>query len=132
MCEDSSRYSPVAGLDLCSGVGDRQEPLRVQALVANAIIIPCAGFDYYRAIDDGIPASCKRMKTGLAMPVLGFAGALACGGAMEEQPRRVADDVRCAVIPDCGHFVPEGNRKRCWRCYCLTSGLIALSWAEPS
>ncbi|MEG3166279.1 alpha/beta hydrolase [Sphingomonas sp. PB2P19] len=66
-----------------------------------------ASFDYYRAIDDDIPANRERMKTRLTMPVLGFAGALACGGAVEEQLRRVADDVRCAVIPDCGHFVPE-------------------------
>ncbi len=41
------------------------------------------------------------------MPVLGFAGELACAGAVEEQLRRVADDVRCTVIPDCGHFVPD-------------------------
>ena len=66
-----------------------------------------ASFDYYRAIDDDIPANRERMKTRLSMPVLGFAGALACAGAVEEQLRRVADDARCAVIPDCGHFVPE-------------------------
>lgn len=66
-----------------------------------------ASFDYYRAIDDDIPANRERMKTRLTMPVLGFAGELACAGAVEEQLRQVADDVRCAVIPGCGHFVPE-------------------------
>jgi len=66
-----------------------------------------ASFDYYRAIDDDIPANRERMKTKLTMPVLGFAGELACAGAVEEQLRRVADDVHCAVIPNCGHFVPE-------------------------
>ena len=66
-----------------------------------------ASFDYYRAIDEDIPANRARMKNSLTMPVLGFAGELACAGAVEEQLRRVADDLRCAVIPDCGHFVPE-------------------------
>jgi pimeloyl-ACP methyl ester carboxylesterase len=66
-----------------------------------------ASFDYYRAIDDDIPANRERMKTRVTMPVLGFAGELACAGAVEEQLHRVADDVRCAVIPGCGHFVPE-------------------------
>ena len=66
-----------------------------------------ASFDYYRAIDEDIPANRERMKTPLAMPVLGFAGELACAGAVEEQLRRVASDLSCAIIPDCGHFVPE-------------------------
>ncbi|WP_299309978.1 alpha/beta hydrolase [uncultured Croceicoccus sp.] len=66
-----------------------------------------ASFDYYRAIDEDIPANHARMKTRLKMPVLGFAGALACAGAVEEQLWQVADDVTCAIIPDCGHFVPE-------------------------
>jgi pimeloyl-ACP methyl ester carboxylesterase len=66
-----------------------------------------ASFEYYRAIDADIPANRERMKSRLKMPVLGFAGELACAGAVEEQLRRVADDVRCTIIPDCGHFVPE-------------------------
>jgi pimeloyl-ACP methyl ester carboxylesterase len=66
-----------------------------------------ASFDYYRAIDADIPANRERMKTILSMPVLGFAGELACAAAVEEQLRRVAHDVRCTVIPNCGHFVPE-------------------------
>ena len=66
-----------------------------------------ASFDYSRAIDDDIPANRARMEGRLPMPVLGFAGELACAGAVEEQLRRVGDDVRCAVIEGCGHFVPE-------------------------
>lgn len=66
-----------------------------------------ASFDYYRAIDDDIPANRERMKTRLTMPVLGFAGELACAEAVEEQLCLIADDVRCAVIAGCGHFVPE-------------------------
>jgi pimeloyl-ACP methyl ester carboxylesterase len=66
-----------------------------------------ASFEYYRAIDDDIPQNRERMKTKLSMPVQGFAGALACGAAVEAQLRRVADDVRCVVFEDCGHFVPE-------------------------
>lgn len=66
-----------------------------------------ASFEYYRAIDTDIPDNKERMKTRLTMPVLGFAGELACAGAVEEQLRRVADEVHCAVIEGCGHFVPE-------------------------
>ena len=66
-----------------------------------------ASFDYYRAIDDDIPANRVRMRNRLTMPVMGFAGELACAGAVEEQLRGVADDVRCTVIEGCGHFVPE-------------------------
>jgi pimeloyl-ACP methyl ester carboxylesterase len=66
-----------------------------------------ASFEYYRAIDIDIPDNRERMKIRLPMPVLGFAGALACGEAVETQLRRVADDVRCTIIDDCGHFVPE-------------------------
>ena len=66
-----------------------------------------ASFEYYRAIDEDIPANRARMQTMLPMPVLGFAGALACAGAVEDQLRVVADDVECHIIPDCGHFVPE-------------------------
>lgn len=66
-----------------------------------------ASFDYYRAIDEDIPANRARMKTPLTMPVLGFAGELACAGIVEEQLRSVASDVSCTVIEGCGHFVPE-------------------------
>lgn len=66
-----------------------------------------ASFEYYRAIDEDIPANHARMKTILNMPVLGFAGELACAGAVEEQLCRVAHDVNCNIIPGCGHFVPE-------------------------
>jgi pimeloyl-ACP methyl ester carboxylesterase len=70
-----------------------------------------ASFDYYRAIDDDIPANRARMQTRLPMPVLGFAGELACAGAVEEQLRVVADDLRCTIIKGCGHFVPEEKPK---------------------
>ena len=66
-----------------------------------------ASFEYYRAIDDDLPQNYRRRQHKLRMPVLGFAGALACGNLVEEQLRRVADDPVCYVIPDCGHFVPE-------------------------
>lgn len=66
-----------------------------------------ASFNYYRAIDADIPANHARMRTRLTMPVFGFAGELACAGAVEEQLRRVADDVSCVIIDECGHFVPE-------------------------
>ena len=66
-----------------------------------------ASFEIYRAIDRDIPDNRERMKVRLQIPVLGFAGALACGSAVEDQLRRVASNLTCHVIPDCGHFVPE-------------------------
>ncbi|USI74705.1 alpha/beta fold hydrolase [Sphingomonas morindae] len=86
-------------------------PAQVRAFYINLIKMDrrtlTASFDYYRAIDADIPANRARMQRRLTMPVLGFAGELACAGAVEEQLGRVADDLRCTVIPGCGHFVPE-------------------------
>ena len=65
-----------------------------------------ASFEYYRAIDETIPQNHERMKKKLTMPILGFAGSLACAGEVESQLRMVASNVECTVLDDCGHFVP--------------------------
>lgn len=66
-----------------------------------------ASFEYYRAIDNDLPQNRERMKTPLSMPVLGFAGALACSDLVAEQLERAAANVECHVIEACGHLVPE-------------------------
>lgn len=74
-----------------------------------------AGFAYYRAIAEDAKANSAQLATGfrLPMPVLAVGGANSYphargrGREVEESLRRVATDVTGAVIPDCGHFVPE-------------------------
>jgi len=74
-----------------------------------------AGFNLYRAIPEDAKANAAQLASGfrLPMPVLAIGGANSYphargrGKETEESMRRVATDVRGAVIEDCGHFVPE-------------------------
>ena len=74
-----------------------------------------AGFNYYRAMAEDAKVNAAQLATGfrLPMPVLGVGGAISYphgrgrGADVEASMRRVATDVRGAVIPECGHFVPE-------------------------
>lgn len=74
-----------------------------------------AGFGYYRAVARDARANAAQLATGfrLPMPVLAVSGgtsyphARGRGSETEQSLRRVANDVRGAVIADCGHFVPE-------------------------
>lgn len=67
-----------------------------------------SSFEYYRDLDLTIPQNKEHVARGKwPMPVLTFAGALACGDVIEQEIRTMADDVRSIVISDCGHFVPE-------------------------
>lgn len=66
-----------------------------------------ASFDYYRAIDQSIPLYRRRTATKLRLPVLAFAGALACGDMVERELRSVADAVESVIIPLCGHYPAE-------------------------
>ncbi|WP_242140455.1 alpha/beta hydrolase [Sphingomonas sp. TREG-RG-20F-R18-01] len=66
-----------------------------------------ASFDYYRAIDASIPQYRKRGDARIRVPVLTFAGALACGGMVEQEMRTVADDVTSVIIEGCGHYPAE-------------------------
>lgn len=66
-----------------------------------------ASFDYYRAIDESIPQYRRRKTTKIEVPVLAFAGALACGDMVANELRSVALNVESAVIPDCGHYPAE-------------------------
>jgi pimeloyl-ACP methyl ester carboxylesterase len=74
-----------------------------------------AGFEYYRAIGEDARANAAQLATGfrLPMPVLAIGGAVSYphgrgrGKDVEASLRRVAENVRGIVVPDCGHFVPE-------------------------
>jgi pimeloyl-ACP methyl ester carboxylesterase len=73
-----------------------------------------AGFAYYRALPQDSADNRAVLAQGkLPMPVLAIGGAVSYphgrgrGHAPEQSLRQVAHDVRGAVVPDCGHFVPE-------------------------
>lgn len=69
-----------------------------------------AGFSYYRALaQDAADNRAIAARFKLPMPVLAIGGAKGRGRGTEpeESLRRVATNVRGAVIPECGHFVPE-------------------------
>ncbi len=74
-----------------------------------------AGFNYYRAMAQDAADNKALLATGfrLPMPVLAIGGAESYphargrGSDVEQSLRRVADNVRGAVIEKAGHFVPE-------------------------
>jgi len=74
-----------------------------------------AGFNFYRAMAEDAKVNAAQLATGfrLPMPVLAVGGGVSYphgrgrGADVEASMRRVATDVRGAVIPECGHFVPE-------------------------
>ncbi|RFA06585.1 alpha/beta hydrolase [Subtercola boreus] len=66
-------------------------------------------FDYYRAIDDCIPQNRARMKTKISVPMLTFAGSLACGDGVELELRLVADNITESIMIECGHYVMDEN-----------------------
>jgi len=74
-----------------------------------------AGFALYRALDEDARVNAAQLATGfrLEMPVLAVGGgcsyphARGRGTEPEQSLRRCATNVTGAVIPECGHFVPE-------------------------
>jgi len=72
-----------------------------------------AGFAFYRNLPNDIADNRALLASGLRlkMPVLAVGGGRAegrgRGGEPEASMREIADDVTGAVVPDCGHFVPE-------------------------
>ncbi|WP_222841953.1 alpha/beta fold hydrolase [Cystobacter ferrugineus] len=68
-----------------------------------------ASFDYYRAIDQSIPQNRERSRTKLTLPVLAFAGVLACGDSLEKELRLVATHVQSVIMAGSGHY-PAGEK----------------------
>lgn len=66
-----------------------------------------ASFDYYRAIDQSIPQNRARMARKLTLPVMTFAGELACGDSVEHETRLLATNVQAVIIQGSGHYPAE-------------------------
>lgn len=66
-----------------------------------------AGLAYYRALPETIAQNTRRAETKLPMPVLALGGEHAAADGQRQIMELVASNLTGAVIPACGHFVPE-------------------------
>jgi pimeloyl-ACP methyl ester carboxylesterase len=66
-----------------------------------------AGFEYYRAIPVTMQQNQALKKNKLAMPVLAIGGMIGAGETTIETMKLVSDNVRGAIVEDCGHYTPE-------------------------
>ncbi|CAB4929123.1 unannotated protein [freshwater metagenome] len=66
-----------------------------------------AGFNWYRTMDQDLPAMQEAARTKLTMPVLALGGDASLGGTPGNAMRAVAENVESAVIERCGHWMPE-------------------------
>ena len=64
-----------------------------------------AGLGYYRAFARDAKDNAARARPRLTIPVLAVGGEHGLGGFTLENARRLADDARGVIIPECGHFV---------------------------
>jgi pimeloyl-ACP methyl ester carboxylesterase len=65
------------------------------------------GFEHYRAMPAGAATTRRLVQDGVRLTVPTLAvGARPVGDALHRQLQGVADDLRGAVVPDCGHLVP--------------------------
>jgi pimeloyl-ACP methyl ester carboxylesterase len=65
------------------------------------------GLGYYRAIFDSMAQNRATAATPLNMPVLAIGGEAGLGDAMRGTFERFSPQLSGAVIPNCGHYVPE-------------------------
>jgi pimeloyl-ACP methyl ester carboxylesterase len=70
-----------------------------------------AGLGYYRAIFETIAQNKSTAKTPLPMAVMAIGGEFGLGALMREAIEGVAPHLESAVIPSCGHYVPEESPK---------------------
>jgi pimeloyl-ACP methyl ester carboxylesterase len=70
-----------------------------------------AALGYYRAIFETMAQNAATAATPLTMPVLAIGGESGLGAAMRASFERVAPRLSGAVIPACGHYVPEESPK---------------------
>jgi pimeloyl-ACP methyl ester carboxylesterase len=64
-----------------------------------------AGFGYYRAMPEAARQNAERMQHKLRMPVLAVGGDACFGDTVGQQMQLVADDVKLAILKECGHWV---------------------------
>ena len=65
------------------------------------------GLGYYRAIFESMAQNRATAATPLTMPVLAIGGEAGLGDAMRGTFERFSPQLSGAVIPNCGHYVPE-------------------------
>lgn len=66
-----------------------------------------SSFEYYRVIDELIVQNRARMAEKIHVPLLTFAGSLACGDGVLEELQLVADNIVGSVMIECGHYVMD-------------------------
>jgi pimeloyl-ACP methyl ester carboxylesterase len=66
-----------------------------------------AGFQWYRTMDQDLPAMQEAARTRLTIPVLALGGDASLGATPANAMRAVADDVEGAIVERCGHWMPE-------------------------
>lgn len=66
-----------------------------------------AGFEYYRAIPLTVQQNQEFKKIKLRMPVLAIGGVLGAGATTIDTMKLVSDNVKGAIIEQCGHYTPE-------------------------
>ncbi|MFC4121689.1 alpha/beta fold hydrolase [Nonomuraea zeae] len=66
-----------------------------------------ASFAYYQATDDNMAQNARRGQRPLSMPVLGVSGAQGQAERLGALLAPVTERLETAVLPDCGHYVPE-------------------------
>ncbi|AHI01988.1 alpha/beta hydrolase [Kutzneria viridogrisea] len=86
------------------GIGDRARHEFVAAYTGREALR--CGFEYYRAMPRNAEQVAAAARRRLTTPTLAIAGG-AVGTALHGQLLPIADDLRCVVVPDCGHLIPE-------------------------
>jgi pimeloyl-ACP methyl ester carboxylesterase len=66
-----------------------------------------AGFQWYRTMDQDLPAMQEAARTRLTIPVLALGGDASLGATPANAMRAVADDVQGGIVERCGHWMPE-------------------------
>ena len=64
-------------------------------------------FGVYRAVPRSVEQTAALAQDKLRLPVLALGGEASMGAAMGELAKLVAERVEAAVLPGCGHFIPE-------------------------
>lgn len=66
-----------------------------------------AGFEWYRTMDQDLPAMQEAARTRLTIPVLALGGDASLGATPANAMRAVADAVQGGIVERCGHWMPE-------------------------
>ncbi|RFU41740.1 alpha/beta hydrolase [Actinomadura logoneensis] len=81
-----------------------------------------AGFEYYRAFPADAEYNKAASATKLTIPVLAMGSQYVFGAGVAQSFQAVATDVRTAIAPDTGHWIPEENPAYLQQCANLFFG----------